>query len=81
MALTLLFDFVFPYFQLSGIEGFRFSMMFTLAYEWMGAFAAVPMLLYNGQRGAGLKRLFYIFYPAHVYLLYALSWAVLALGG
>lgn len=81
VALTLLFDFVFPYFQLSGIEGFRFSMMFTLAYEWMGAFAAVPMLLYNGQRGAGLKRLFYIFYPAHVYLLYALSWAVLALGG
>ena len=30
------------------------------------------MLLYNGQRGRGLKQLFYVFYyPAHVYLLYA----------
>ena len=51
--------------------------MFTLAYEWLSVFAVFFMLLYNGQRGRGLKRLFYIFYPAHVYLLYALSWVVL----
>ena len=31
------------------------------------------MLLYNGKRGRGCKPLFYIFYPAHVYILYALS--------
>ena len=31
------------------------------------------MLLYNGQRGKGHKRLFYWFYPAHVYLLYGAS--------
>ena len=53
------------------------SWMFTLAYEWLSVFAVFFMLLYNGQRGRGLKRLFYIFYPAHVYLLYALSWVVL----
>lgn len=61
-----------------GVPGFAFAQMFTTYYEWMGIFAALLMLLYNGQRGAGLKRLFYIFYPAHVYILYALSWAVLA---
>ena len=33
----------------------------------------VLMLLYNGQRGSGHKRLFYWFYPAHVYLLYGAS--------
>ena len=32
------------------------------------------MLCYNGRRGGGHKLLFYAFYPAHIYLLYALSW-------
>lgn len=46
---------------------------FTTAYEWMEIFAVIPMLCYNGTRGRGSKRLFYWFYPVHVYLLYALS--------
>lgn len=45
-------------------------------YEWMGVFAAVFMLLYNGQRGRNIKKLFYVFYPAHVYLLYAASFGI-----
>lgn len=77
VLLTILFDFVFPLVQLLGTEDFSMSWMFTLAYEWLSVFAVFFMLLYNGQRGRGLKRLFYIFYPAHVYLLYALSWVVL----
>ena len=77
VLLTMLFDFVFPLVQLLGTEDFSMSWMFTLAYEWLSVFAVFFMLLYNGQRGRGLKRLFYIFYPAHVYLLYALSWVVL----
>ncbi len=31
------------------------------------------LFMYKGQRGLAAKRLFYIFYPAHIYLLYALS--------
>ena len=50
--------------------------MFTLAYEWFGVLSVIPMLLYNGTRGRGMKTLFYVFYPAHVYALYALSWAL-----
>ena len=41
--------------------------------EWMEIFAAPLMLRYNGQRGKGSKYLFYVFYPTHIYLLYALS--------
>ena len=41
--------------------------------EWMEIFAAPLMLSYNGQRGKGSKYLFYVFYPTHIYLLYALS--------
>jgi len=33
----------------------------------------VPILFYNGKRGKGLKWLFYIFYPAHMLILYLLS--------
>lgn len=42
-------------------------------FEWMEIFAAPLMLSYNGQRGKGSKYLFYVFYPTHIYLLYALS--------
>ena len=41
--------------------------------EWMEIFAAPLLLCYNGQRGNGSKYLFYVFYPTHIYLLYALS--------
>ena len=54
-------------------DGFVWTQMFTTYYEWFGVFAALLMLLYNGQRGSGHKQLFYWFYPAHVYLLYGAS--------
>ena len=47
--------------------------LFTDAYEWLEVFAVIPMLCYNGTRGHGSKKLFYWFYPTHIYVLYALS--------
>lgn len=35
--------------------------------------AAIPMFLYNGKRGYGMKNFFYIFYPAHIGILYIIS--------
>ncbi|UOQ50507.1 TraX family protein [Gracilibacillus caseinilyticus] len=36
-------------------------------------FALPLILLYNGNRGAGLKYFFYIFYPLHSILLYLIG--------
>jgi hypothetical protein len=33
-------------------------------------------MLYNGKRGSGSKYFFYIFYPAHIYLLYLIAWLI-----
>ena len=62
-------------------DGWGLGRLLLTCYQWMEVFAAPLMLLYNGQRGAGHKKLFYWFYPVHVYVLYALSCAVMEFGG
>ncbi|MDR1541987.1 MAG: conjugal transfer protein TraX [Clostridiales bacterium] len=49
-------------------------------WRWMMVFAAVPIFLYNGKRGAEIKHFFYIYYPALVYALYFLAWFLPKLG-
>lgn len=41
--------------------------------QWMMGFAALPIALYNGERGKGMKSFFYVFYPLHIGLLYVVS--------
>jgi hypothetical protein len=46
-------------------------------FQWLMVFAIIPIILYNGKRGKiqkGGKYFFYIFYPAHIYLLYCAAW-------
>lgn len=39
-------------------------------------FAMIPIHLYNGKRGLNIKWLFYVFYPAHILLLYLIAYAL-----
>ncbi len=40
---------------------------------WFGLLGFVPVFLYNGKRGKGLKWLFYLFYPCHLLLIWFLK--------
>lgn len=42
-------------------------------HQWLMGFAAVFFIIYNGKRGKGSKWFFYVFYPAHVYILYGFA--------
>lgn len=53
--------------------GCSVSLLLWGYYQWMMVFAALPLSCYNGARGSAPRWLFYVFYPAHVYLLWALG--------
>lgn len=59
------------------------SFLISRGIQWLMIFAVIPILLYNGKRGGGnggrgggigSKYFFYVFYPAHIYLLYTAEW-------
>ncbi len=55
---------------LSILAGCVLLYLFYGTTELAALVAIVPILLYNGKRGASLKYLFYCFYPVHLIVLY-----------
>ncbi len=64
------FIFAVAFFPFSNIS---FESVFYNNYQWMMIFSMPLMLLYNGKKGRGMKYLFYIYYPIHVFLLFFIS--------
>ena len=45
----------------------------TMGYYCTTGLSFIPLMLYNGKKGKGLKWLFYIFYPGHLLFLYMIK--------
>lgn len=63
-------------------EVLRLLPSFLLSQTWFVMAAFIPITLYNGKRGFikgnVMKYAFYIFYPAHIFVIYLLKYHVLA---
>ena len=57
----------------SGVGVAFLALTRTMGYYCTTGFSLIPLLLYNGKRGRGLKWLFYAFYPGHLLLLFVLK--------
>lgn len=55
------------------VPDFNIHTMFNKYYEWLSIFSVFIMIKYNGERGRNMKKLFYYFYPLHIYILYLIS--------
>lgn len=45
----------------------------SIGIQKYSVISTIPLMLYNGKRGIGMKYLFYAFYPAHLAVLYIIS--------
>ena len=60
-------------FDVAFITPISMEYFLTFHFGWAMLFALPFMLIYNNQKGKGLKYLFYLFYPIHILILYCIG--------
>lgn len=52
--------------------GALWNFLWAVPVQRFGALAVIPIAMYNGKKGRSMKYFFYVFYPAHLLLLYVI---------
>lgn len=68
----------FVFYLTTGMD-LSFANLFVLNVQWLMILALPFLLVYNVQKGKGMRNLFYIYYPAHIYILLGISHLLYAL--
>jgi hypothetical protein len=62
---------------LSNFAAFTETKNIFYILQMLATFAIIPIALYNGKKGKDIKYIFYIFYPAHLLILFLISQFIL----
>ena len=70
---VLLIVFFYEFYSLRIGTGISVIMFGVLLEEYYAILALLFIPLYNGKRGVNIKYFFYVFYPAHLFILFAIE--------
>lgn len=70
--LSAIYQFVFGSIMHLGIDYIRIVDLIN-NYQWVMIFSVIFIMQYNGKYGKNIKKLFYVYYPLHIAVLYFIS--------